>query len=92
MVTCGCGCGLPRHRLGVDLCYRYIVTDPEEIPQNNRRIYNPAIWPEPVWVWDVGGHTITDYTLRFQRGYSYHKEQLVWSRPKHRDSINSLDA
>lgn len=38
-----------------------------------------------------GECTITEYTFRSQRGYAFHEESGVWSRPKNKTSTNSLE-
>jgi len=89
--VCHCGGAPAPHKTGSPNCYRFVVTEPKEIPTNRRRIYNPAGgFDEPTWVWDVGGQTITEYTLFYQRMYSVDINQ-VWTRPKSRDSVNSLE-
>lgn len=91
-VLCSCGYGDgPNHIVGEGNCCRYHVTDIKEIPRNRRRIYNPKYFPEPVWIWDIEDYWITEYTLFFQRMYAV-DENGNWTRPKNKDSVNSLTA
>ena len=89
-VKCGCGYGEgANHLVGVGNCCRYHVTDPYEIPRNRRRVYMPQYWEEPVVLWDIGDHWVTEYTLFHQRGY-HQDENGNWTRPKSKDSIISI--
>ena len=91
IVVCSCGGGQgANHPVGVGGCFRYHVTDENEIPKNRRRWYNPEWWEEPVWIWDIGDHWVTEYTLFNQRLYSKDKNGN-WTRPKSKDSVNSLE-
>lgn len=90
-VVCSCGGGNGAyHPVGVGECFRYHVTDENEIPKNRRRWYNPEWWEEPVWIWDIGDHWVTEYTLFNQRLYAQ-DENGNWTRPKSKDSVNSLE-
>lgn len=90
-IMCRCGYGEPKvHIVGEGKCCRYHVTDPIEIPKNRRRIYNPEWFKEPVWIWDVSDYWVTEYTLFQQRLYAQ-DENGNWTRPKNKESTNSLD-
>jgi len=90
IVVCNCGGGAGKnHPVGLDKCYRYHVTDPKEIPVNRRIVHDPDMWKEPVWIWDIGDGWVTEYTLFHQRLYSKDKNNN-WTRPKSKDSVNSL--
>jgi len=90
-VMCGCGGGNgANHPVGVGSCLRYHVTDPKEIPANRRKIYNPEWFKEPVFIWDIDDHWVTEYTLFQQRMYAQ-DENGNWTRPKSKESINSLE-
>lgn len=82
VVLCSCGGGNGAdHPVGVGGCLRYHVTEENELPKNRRRWYNPEWWEEPVWIWDIGDHWVTEYTLFSQRLYS--RDQYGnWTRPK----------
>lgn len=83
-ILCHCGGGARTpHSVGVDKCFRYHVTDHSELPRNFR------IDDRGFLILDVGTNTITDYTLKQQRGYSEDKCGN-WTRPKSKDSVNSL--
>ena len=83
-IICSCGGGARTpHDIGINGCARYRVTKTNELPTKFR------IDERGFLVCDVGNNTITDYTLRQQRGYSEHKCGN-WSCPKSKDSINSL--
>jgi hypothetical protein len=89
-IVCSCGGGNGAyHPIAKDGCFRYHVTNKNEIPTNRRRWYNPDWWKEPVWVWDIGNQWITEYTLYNQRMYAQ-DENGNWTRPKSKESINSL--
>jgi hypothetical protein len=88
LCSCGGGDGI-NHPVGEGSCLRYHVTDPTEIPTNRRRIYNPDWFEESVWIWDIADYWITEYTLYHQRLYAQ-DENGNWTRPKSKDSINSL--
>jgi hypothetical protein len=92
-ITCSCGGGPGAHHpISENGCLRYVVTDPKEIPTNRRISKDPRYNSSktPVYVWDVGGITITEYTLIYQRMYAQ-KEDGTWTRPKSKDSTNSLE-
>lgn len=80
-VTCGCGGGNGLHELGIKECLRKIATG-DLIPTN----FRPSRGTN---VCDVGGTTITVYTLKSQRLYHNHGED-VWSLPKDESSVNSI--
>lgn len=87
LLTCSCGGGEGNiHPLGEGGCLRYHVTDLEEIPYNRRKV---DIQGTPNFVWDIGDTWVTEYTLLNQRMYAQHPDGS-WSRPKSKDSINSL--
>lgn len=86
---CSCGYEEGTHEVGEGNCCRYIVTDPDKIPRNRRKIYNPKWFKDNIWIWDVGDHWVTEYTLLHQRMYAKH-DSGKWSRPKGDPSINSL--
>lgn len=91
IVACSCGGGEGiNHPVGEGNCFRYHVTDPNEIPKNRRQWYNDNWWDENVWIWDIGDHWVTEYTLFNQRGYSQ-DENGNWTRPKSKDSVNSVE-
>lgn len=91
-VICNCGGGEGvNHTVGEGGCYRYHVTDPKEIPHSRKRIYNPEWWDEPVWIWTIDDYFITEYTLFNQRLYAQ-DENGNWTRPKDKDSVNSIEA
>lgn len=84
---CSCGYGEgSNHTLGEGKCCRKEATG-KLIPKNFRK---ESIHKEPIEVCDVRDSTITVYTLKQQRGYSYHGDDR-WSLPKSEDSINSLE-
>lgn len=90
-ITCSCGGNDKRnHPVGENGCFRYHVTDPNEIPRNRRKI-NLDSFKKPtfIWVWDIGDNWVTEYTLFNQRMYAQ-DENGNWTRPKSKDSINSL--
>jgi hypothetical protein len=89
-MVCSCGgVSTSHHPLGENGCFRYHVTDSNELP-TNRRLAEGVGGEVSTWVWDIGGHTITEYTLLYQRNYSQH-DNGEWSRPKTKDSTNSLE-
>lgn len=91
VVVCSCGGGNGAyHPIAENGCFRYHVTDPKEIPTNRRRIYNPEWFKEPVFIWDIGDHWVTEYTLFQQRMYAQ-DENGNWTRPKSKESRNSLE-
>jgi hypothetical protein len=91
VVVCSCGgVDKPNHPVGESGCFRYHVTDPKEIPHNRRRIYNPEWFKEPVFIWNIGDHLVTEYTLFQQRMYSQ-DENGNWTRPKSKQTRNSLE-
>jgi hypothetical protein len=91
IVMCGCGGEDGRHPCGIGGCFRYVVTDPNEIPRNRRYHYNPeGAFKDPVWIWDVGDSWCTEYTLFHQRLYGYDEKTGEWTRPKSKCSKNSL--
>jgi len=49
MCSCGGGEGA-NHPVGIGGCFRYHVTELNEIPRNRRRWYNPEWFEEPVWI------------------------------------------
>jgi len=87
--VCGCGGEGGCHPVGEGKCYRYLVTDPDEIPTNRRRIYNPEWFDNAVWIWTIRDYWVTEYTLLQQRLYAQ-EEDGNWTRPKSKDSVNSL--
>lgn len=90
-VVCSCGgSNGAYHPIAENGCFRYHVTDPKEIPTNRRRIYNPEWFKEPVFIWDIGDHWVTEYTLFQQRMYTQ-DENGNWTRPKSKESRNSLE-
>lgn len=92
-VLCGCGGGNngPHHPISENGCFRYHVTDPKEIPTNRRAWYNPDWFEDTVWVWDIGDHWVTEYTLFEQRMY-HQDDNGNWTRPKTKESRNSLES
>lgn len=80
-VSCACGGLNWIHSLGFDKCYRKLATG-DLIPTNFRL-------ERGVNVCDVRGYTITVYTLKSQRLYHNHGEN-VWSLPKDDNSVNSI--
>ncbi len=90
-LTCGCGYGDGAHHpLGEGKCCRYHVTEENEIPKNRRLVDKEFGFTKPVWIWDIADYWITEYTLFEQRLYSQ-DENGNWSRPKSKDSVNSLE-
>lgn len=90
-LTCSCGGGgRAHHPLGKGGCFRYHVTDENEIPKNRRLVDKEFGFTKLVWIWDIADYWITEYTLLEQRLYSQH-ENGEWSRPKSKDSVNSLE-
>lgn len=90
-VLCSCGYGDgANHPVGVGNCARYHVTDPKEIPRNRRQIYNPDWFGDNVWIWDIDDYWITEYTLFNQRLYAQDSNGN-WTRPKDKDSVNSIE-
>ena len=74
-LKCNCGGVKSLHTLGEYTCYREIVPRAEE----------PTEFGINIGKWKfVGEPPITDFTLRQQRGYSYHIEENLWSKPKAR--------
>ena len=70
---CSCGTGKPTpHNIGDGGCLRFMTEAPRRFEDGD---------------WFVDGHVVTDYTLRFQRGYYQHKDGC-WSRWE--GSVNSL--
>jgi hypothetical protein len=71
-----CHCGTAQstpHQIGEGGCVRFMTEAPSPTESGN---------------WLVGGHEITDFTLKQQRGYSQHPCGC-WST--HGDSNTSLD-
>lgn len=90
VILCSCGGGNGAfHPVAEHGCFRYHVTDSNEIPRNRRRIYNPEWFKESVWIWDINDYWITEYTLFQQRMYAQ-DDNGNWTRPKTKESINSL--
>lgn len=92
VVRCSCGGGNGAyHIVGVGGCFRYHVTDNKEIPRNRRIYQTPDMFNgQPTWIWDIDDYWITEYTLLQQRLYSQ-DDNVNWTRPKSKDSINSLE-
>lgn len=90
IIICNCGGDKPNHLVGSENCYRYYITDENEIPKNRRKIYNPEWFENSVWIWDIGDHWVTEYTLFHQRHYSQ-DENGNWTRPKSKESTISLN-
>ena len=92
IIVCNCGGGNGvNHQVGKGKCLRYHVTDDNEIPKNRRQISRPDLWGNQlVWVWDISDYWITEYTLFHQRLYAK-DENGNWTRPKSKDSINSIE-
>jgi hypothetical protein len=99
ITLCGCGYGKPTHKwkdmeglrvhiLGEGTCCR-MEAKGDDIPV---RFYEADFHGDGrmIKVVDTGKETLTEYTLRNQRMYSYHEESGVWSLPKNRGSINSI--
>lgn len=99
-ILCGCGHGTPTHPfegldglrvhvVGEGSCCRKIATG-DLIPTNFRL----ELWKHQngksgiVEVCTVNGYTITEWTLKNQRGYD--NAHGVWTLPKSEDSINSI--
>ena len=83
-VKCHCGGGkVSPHELGNPDCYRETVSAPLGPFAKDGTTF---------WKTTADDHSgfITEYTLKHQRCYSLHKEG-IWSRPKSRDSINSIE-
>lgn len=80
-ITCGCGGADGLHPLGINECYRKFAFG-NLVPTNFRR-------EKGINVCDVNGYTITVYTLRSQRLYHNHGEN-IWSLPKDESSVNSI--
>jgi hypothetical protein len=72
---CNCGGKSGEHLISDGGCHRFMTTTPI------KSINMPDMW-------DVDGHSITDYTLRYQRGYSQHGCDC-WSTWG--GSVNSLE-
>jgi hypothetical protein len=86
--NCGYGDGI-NHPLGEGDCCRKIV--PMELLPSNFRVTKPSDeYSDSYACCDVRGTTITEYTLRYQRGYALHPNGK-WSMPKSGDSTNSLE-
>ena len=70
-ILCSCGGGGggggAYHVVGVGGCFRYHITDEKDIPRNRRLFQSPNGLN---WIWDVGDHSVTEYTLFHQRLYS----------------------
>lgn len=99
---CGCGHGKATHEhpnfpgelrihiLGVGTCAR------EEVPGlgDKLKFFKGKLfphWEKDVDLVNLDGEIITLYTFRFQRMYSFHEDSGVWSRPKSKESVNSLE-
>lgn len=88
-LTCGCGGENGLHQLGTKKCFRYLVTEEKELPKNKRLAPDGMFKDNNVFIWDIGDHWVTDYTLFNQRMYAKHGDK--WSRPKSKDSVNSIE-
>lgn len=88
-IICGCGGLNEIHEVGIEKCFRYHVTSENELPKN-KRLALEGMFDEAVYIWDIGNYRITDYTLFNQRMYTV-DENGNWTRPKSKDSINSID-
>lgn len=78
--ACHCGTGKPTpHETGTGGCVRTMVEAP---------IKSLNMSADP-YCWLVDGRQITDYTLRYQRGY-YQHGCGCWSRSP--GSVNSIEA
>lgn len=96
---CGCGYGKPTHKygdleglrvhvLGEGTCCRMeAVGDDAPVRFYEADFHRNG---ELVKMVDTGRETLTEYTFRNQRLYSFHKESGIWSLPKNRGSINSI--
>ena len=90
-IVCSCGgANGANHPVSENGCFRYHVTDENEIPKNRRQWKESNSSKDPVWIWDIGESWVTEYTLYNQRLYSKDKNGN-WTRPKSKDSINSLE-
>lgn len=76
LIKCGCGSNQGIHDLGNNKCFREVVPEIEEPKKVNNG------WSMP----SVNGtrHTITDFTLKQQRGYGFDEQTNRWHRPKKR--------
>lgn len=72
---CGCGGENGIHELGLNSCYREVVPKDEEPKKFG---VEKKLWKLPKQ------RAITDFTLKQQRGYSYHEKEMRWSKPKNR--------
>lgn len=99
---CGCGHGVATHEhpnfpgelrihvLGEGSCAREEVVGLEnKIKFFKGKLFESQDETNLVNLGD--GEVITEYTFRWQRMYSYHEESGKYSRPKSRDSVNSLE-
>ena len=75
---CNCGGINKSHTIGDIDCLREIFIGKIRKISNEQNIFF------------VEGKTITRFTLEQQRGFKYHPNIKKWSRPKDRDSINSI--
>jgi len=73
---CYCGGIKNPHFIEDEGCYRKIVRSQTPVKKPNN-------------MWRVNGATITDFTLKQQRGYALHSNGQ-WSKPKNGGSTNSL--
>jgi hypothetical protein len=95
ITLCGCGYGIPTHYHNDELHLHVLGTKEccrEEI-KDIFTFYKRDFHADGSLVNMVSGKTIgelTEYTFRWQRLYNLHKETGVWSRPKSKESTNSL--
>jgi len=91
VVVCSCGgVDKPYHPVGENGCLRYHVTDPKEMPRNKRRKFIEHI-NQVSTVYDIGDQIgITEHTVFQQRLYAV-DENGNWTRPKSKESRNSLE-
>lgn len=72
-LKCGCGGADGIHKLGIEKCFRKLVQKNEE---PKRFGVEKKMWKLPK------SSPITEFTLKQQRGYSFHEEEQRWSKPK----------
>lgn len=90
-LLCSCGGGeRANHQLGKDGCFRMKAVG-KLIPINFRKErLIPSVHKQPINVCDINGYSISVYTLKHQRLYAEIADG-IWSLPKDKSSINSLE-
>ena len=106
IIFCGCGhgtashpfkglSGLRVHQLSTGNCCRRIAIK-SEIPSNFRWVSETSLKGTRhekntlIQYCDISNQTVSVWTLKNQRGYSYDRKNRIWTLPKLKSSINSL--